>query len=151
MQDYFGDYINRLQLMHNELRSALSGLPLPALDWIPGEAANSLAAIAVHTAGAERYWIGDLIAGEPSGRDREAEFRTFGLSAEALQERLDASLAYVQQVLEGLALDDLNDWRTLRDGSHKTVGWILAHVLSHTALHAGHAQVTRQWWEQRKA
>ena len=148
MQAFFTDYLNRLHLMHNELRSALAGLPQSALDWTPAEGANSLAAIAVHTAGAERYWIGDCVAGEPSGRDRESEFRAGGLSEEILQDRLDASLTYVQQVLERLSLDDLNDWRTLRDGSHKTVGWILAHVLSHTALHAGHAQVTRQWWEQ---
>jgi uncharacterized damage-inducible protein DinB len=151
MEAFFDDYLKRLQLMHSELNATLASLPQPALDWTPTEDANSLAAIAVHAAGAERYWVGDLVAGEPSGRDRESEFRTFGLSAEALQERLDASLTYVQQVLEGLTLDDLNDWRTLRDGSHKTVGWILAHVLSHTALHAGHAQVTRQWWEQSQA
>ena len=145
MDSYFTEYFNRLQLMHHELYAALEGLPQTALDWTPAEGANSLAVIAIHTAGAERFWIGDCIAEEPSNRDRQAEFRTGGLSAEALQERLDASLSYVQQVLERLSLDDLSDLRTLRDGSQKTVGWVLAHVLSHTALHAGHAQVTRQW------
>jgi uncharacterized damage-inducible protein DinB len=147
MQPFFADYLNRLGLMHTELGAALEGLPQAALDWVPAEGANSLAAIAVHTAGAERYWIGDCIAGEPSGRDREAEFRAGGLPAETLVERLDASLSFVSRVLDGLSLEDLHDLRTLRDGSLKTVGWVLAHVLAHTAIHAGHAQATRQWWE----
>ena len=150
MQTFFTDYLDRLQQMHNELTAALESLPQSALDWVPAPGANSLAAIAVHTAGSERYWIGDCVAGEPSNRDREAEFRAGGLSAEALQERLGASLAYIHPVLERLSLDDLHDRRTLRDGSQKTVGWILAHVLSHTAIHTGHAQATRQWWEQSK-
>ena len=35
---------------------------------------NSMNVLVVHLIGAERYWIGDVIAGEPSGRDRESEF-----------------------------------------------------------------------------
>ncbi|OGO38052.1 MAG: hypothetical protein A2W35_21665 [Chloroflexi bacterium RBG_16_57_11] len=148
MERFFADYLDKLQEIHAELRRALEGLPQPALDWTPGEGANSLVVIAFHTAGSERYWIGDCVAGEPSGRDREAEFRTVGLSAADLNERLDLNLTYVSQVLERITLDDLQAMRTMRDGSQVTVGWILAHVLSHTAIHVGHAQVTRQWWEQ---
>jgi hypothetical protein len=149
MDRFFIDYLNRLQQMHNELRATLEGLSQVALDWTPAEGANSLAIIAFHTAGAERYLIGDCVAGEPSGRDREAEFRTGGLNAGALQARLDASLSYAGQVLERLTLNDLETLRPWpRDNSQVTVGWLLAHLLSHTAIHAGHAQVTRQWWEQ---
>jgi uncharacterized damage-inducible protein DinB len=118
------------------------------LDWVPAEGVNSLAILAVHTAGAERYLIGDCVAGEPTGRDREAEFRAGSLSAEDLLEKLDASLSYASQVLERLTLDDLEAPRLWsRDNIQVTVGWLLAHLLSHTAIHAGHAQVTRQWWE----
>jgi uncharacterized damage-inducible protein DinB len=149
MDRFFIDYLNRLQQMHNELRATLEGLSQVALDWTPAEGANSLAVIVFHTAGAERYLIGDCVAGEPSGRDREAEFRTGGLNADALQARLDASLSYAGQVLERLTLNDLETLRPWpRDNSQVTVGWLLAHLLSHTAIHAGHAQVTRQWWEQ---
>ena len=148
MQPFFTEYFNRINLLHAELCAALEGLPQLALDWAPAAGANSLAVLVIHTAGAERYWIGDCVAGDPSGRDREAEFRTSDLAAEALQERLETSLAYIYQVLEDLSLDDLYDRRTLRDGSQKTVGWILAHVLSHTAIHLGHVQLTRQWWQQ---
>lgn len=149
MDRFYTDYLNRLQHMHTELRSALEGLPQSALDWIPAPGANSLAALAVHIAGAERYLISDCVAGEPTGRDRDAEFRASGLPVEALLEKLDASLATVGQVLERLSLDDLNAARPWpRENSQVTVGWLLAHLLSHTAIHVGHAQVTRQWWEQ---
>lgn len=149
MDRFYTDYFNRLQRMHADLRDALEGLPPSALDWVPASGANSLVALAIHTAGAERYLIGDCVAGQPSGRDREAEFRASGLPVEALLEKLDASLTAVGQVLERLSLDDLETLRPWpRENSQVTVGWLLAHLLSHTAIHVGHAQVTRQWWEQ---
>jgi uncharacterized damage-inducible protein DinB len=149
MHPFYADYLNRLQLMHSELRTALEGLPLTALDWKPAAEANSIAVLAVHVAGAERYLIGDCVAGEPSGRDREAEFRASSLPAEDLQRRLDASLSYISQVLGRLTLEDLETLRLWsRENRQVTVGWLLAHLLAHTAIHAGHAQVTRQIWEQ---
>jgi uncharacterized damage-inducible protein DinB len=147
MERFYTDYLDRLQDLHAQLLRTLEGLPQAALDWSPAEGANSLAIIVYHTAGSERFWIGDNLAGEPSGRDRDAEFRLSGLAASELQARLDACLSYVQQVLGRLSLDDLATLRTLSDGRQITVAWILAHVLAHTAIHAGHAQVTRQWWE----
>lgn len=148
MQPYFADYLDRLSFMHAELLAALEDLPQAALDWVPAPGANSLAALVVHTAGAEHYLIGDCVAGEPSDRDRDAEFRAAGLSAEALRQRLDDSLAYIRQVLKRLTLDDLAALRPWpRLNAQVTVGWLLAHLLAHTAIHAGHAQVTRQWWQ----
>jgi hypothetical protein len=94
------------------------------------------------------YDIVYCVAGEPSGRDREAEFRAADLPGEALKQRLDESLAYIAQVLEGLSLEDLaalRPWK--RENRQVTVGWLLSHLLAHTAIHAGHAQVTRQWWD----
>ena len=61
------------------------------------------------------------------------------LDVEALQSRLNDSLTCVKQVFEHLKLDDKDVTRTLRDGSLVTVSWILAHVLSHTAIQAGQA------------
>ena len=148
MEAFFADYLNRLQKMHAELGLTLEGLPQPALDWVPGEGANSLAVIAFHTAGAERYLIGECVAREPVGRDREAEFRSAGLTADVLLEKLDESLVYARRVLDRLTLEDLEDQRLWsQDNIQVSVGWLLAHLLSHTAIHAGHAQVTRQWWE----
>ncbi len=151
MDLFFAGYLNRLESLHKDIRDSLAGLSQAALDWSPGEGMNSLGVLAVHVSGSERFWIGDVIAAEPSGRDREAEFRSNGLAAESLLNRLDTSLAYVHQVLERLQLNDLERiCFNSRDGQEHRLGWALAHVLAHTGLHAGHAQLTRQLWEQQR-
>ena len=150
MEGFFVDYLNRLESLHNDLKACLGGLEQAGLDWTPGAGMNSLCVLAIHVAGSERYWIGDVVAGEPSARDREAEFHTQGLSSEALIQRLDASLAYATSALGRFVLEDLEKNRTSpRDGRFYSVGWALGHVLAHTGIHAGHAQMGRQIWEMR--
>ena len=151
MTEVFVAYLDRLQELHQELNSALGGLPPEALNWSPGPGMNSLAVLAAHTAGAERYWIGDVIARDDSQRDRAAEFRTQAVSARALIDRLDAALAHSRGVVEQLDLAALDERRqSPRDGGEVTVAWALSHALEHTAIHLGHMQIMRQLWEQRQ-
>jgi uncharacterized damage-inducible protein DinB len=151
MQLFAEESLNTFQTLHAEIGRAIEGLPQTALDWVPGPEMNSLAVLIVHVAGAERYWIGDVIAGEPSDRDRPAEFRTSGLDVETLKGRLAGSLAYVRGVLERLTLQDLETTRiSPRDSRQFTVAWCLTHALAHTATHMGHIQLTRQLWDQRQ-
>ena len=146
MEPFFRDYMKCLESLHNDLKGALDGIGQDGLDWNPGAEMNSLGVLVAHVCGSEHYWIGDVVAGEPSGRDRPAEFRTQGVPVESLGEKLDASYAYVQLVLESLSLADLVvDRRVPRDNRQVTVGWVLGHVLAHVGVHAGHAQVTRQF------
>lgn len=143
------DYLERLQALHTDIERTIAGLLLPALDWVPGPDMNSLGVLAVHVAGAERYWIGDVVGRDPSGRDRAAEFRARGLDAAGLKARLADTLAHSQAVLEGLTLPDMEATRVSpRDGRQFTVAWCLAHALEHTALHLGQMQMTRQLWEE---
>jgi uncharacterized damage-inducible protein DinB len=148
MEQFLTDYLERLQSLHEDMKKAISRLPQAALDWVPGPGMNSLCVLLMHAAGAERYWIGDVACQDPSGRNRAAEFEVRGLDAANLQARLDQSLSYAEGVLAGLKLADLKETRTSpRDDRKFTAGWALAHALEHTALHLGHAQVTRQLWE----
>lgn len=151
MQSFFADYLNCLESLHNDIKASLAETPQTGLDWKPGAGMNSLCVLAVHVAGSERYWIGDVVAGEPSGRNRDAEFLSQGIDAASLIAKLDSSLSYVRNVFERLAFVDLEK-RTIspRDGFESNVGWVLGHVLAHTGVHAGHVQVTRQLWEQQK-
>ena len=144
-------YLERLQALHVEIAPAIEGLPQAALDWVPGPDMNSLCALVVHTTGAQRYWIGDVVGRAPSGRDRAAEFRAHGLGGAALSKRLDETLAHSRGVLEAVTLQDLEDLRVSpRDGREFTVAWCLAHALEHTAIHLGHVQIVRQLWDQRR-
>lgn len=150
MQPFMSDYLNNLQDLHREILSTVEELPPTALDWTPpGSDYNSLNVLIVHLTGAERYWLGDVVAGEASGRDREAEFQLHGLSPDELRNRLEESLVYAYGVLEKLTLPDLETSRiSPRNGREITVAWALAHTLKHTALHVGHIQITRQLWDQ---
>jgi uncharacterized damage-inducible protein DinB len=147
MQKFFDDYLKNLNELHDDVRSAIKGLPLTALDWTPYPGFNSISVLAVHIAGAERYWLSDVIAGIDSGRDREAEFQVRNLEPEVITGRLTDSWGFVQGVLAELTLQDL-DAKCIspRDGREVAVGWALGHVLKHTALHVGHIQITRQLW-----
>jgi len=150
MLPFFKDYLERFEELHVGVRDALQGLPGEALDWTPGPEMNSLTVLVTHLTGAERYWLGDVGAGDPAERDRDAEFRTHGVDAGALIARLAATEAYAREMLRGLALEDLEGRRvSRRDGREYSLAWCLLHALEHTAVHLGHIQQVRQLWERR--
>lgn len=151
MQTFFEDYINLLQERHNEILEALDGLPSAALDWTPGPDMNSISVLVFHLTGAERYWIGDIAAEEPSARDRDAEFRVHDVGMDILKKRLADKLEYASTALEKFSLQDLETTRvSARDGREFTVAWALLHALEHSTLHLGQIQITRQLWGQSK-
>ncbi len=149
MLPILADYLDRLTTVHKDMNATLRDLPLPALDWSPGPEINSLAVLAAHTAGSERYWIGDAAGQEPSQRDRAMEFKTAGVDAAILIARLDASLTHSQSVLKRLTLADLERiTNTTHDDRLVSVAWALQHALEHVSVHLGHMQITRQLWDQ---
>ena len=150
MKQLFMDYLNSLETLFDDFKKTIDGLPQEALDWTPGTEMNSLCVIVVHVAGSVRYWIGDILAKEDSNRDRAAEFLTRGIDLAVLNDRLDGSLTYMKRVIGELALEDLEAICVLpQDGREVTKGWIIFHVLEHVANHLGHANITRQLWDQR--
>ena len=151
MQKFFEDYLSMMEERHTEILKALDGLPAEALDWVPGPDMNSISVLVFHTAGSERYWIGDVVAQESSNRDRDAEFKVKGVGVDVLKKRLNDNLVYVRKTLEKFTVQDLGEERIApRDGRKGTVGWGLLHALEHMTLHLGQIQITRQLWEQKK-
>ena len=149
MDPFFKDYYDRLSELHHDLAATIDGLPIEALDWAPGPDINSLSVLVAHTAGSERYWIGEVAGEDQAGRDRPQEFETNGRTAEELQELLERTLAHSRMVLSGLSLDNLAEARVASlQGRSCTVAWALLHALEHTAVHLGHAHIGHQWWDQ---
>ena len=144
MLQFYKDYFERLQHLHEEAKQALDGLEGEKLSRKPGPEMNSLCVLGTHIAGAERFWIGDVAMNDPSQRNRDNEFQAICHNTLEMTGRLDDSLSYIQRALDNLTLEELEKPRTTPDGRHVTVGWCLSHVLSHTALHVGHMQLTRQ-------
>jgi len=151
MEIFLQDVMSLMDKLHKDALLTFEDLPLEALDWAPRLDINSFCVLTVHMTGAERYWIGDVAGEQPSGRVRKEEFRAKGLDHNALRKRLADSLEFAQGILETLSLQDLELRRiSPRNGQKFTVGWALAHALEHTALHVGHMQILRQWWDQER-
>ena len=146
MQTYFENYLQNLKELHTDMINAFQELPPAALDWSPVKDMNSISVLIVHTVGAQRFLIGEIVAGDTLNRDRDAEFKVSGLDVAALKNHLNESFEYIRSVLNGLTADDLTSPRDFR-GRDTTVSWVLGHALKHTATHLGHIQVTRQFWE----
>ena len=145
MQTFYEDYLKNLQELHSDIEKALDGLTPEALDWSPKEGVNSITVLIVHLTGSQRFLFGEVIGGQDIQRDREAEFRAKGLSAEELAKRLNDNLTYISDILEPLTLTDLEAKRTFRT-REVTLGWVLGHALKHTATHLGHIHMMRDMW-----
>ena len=149
MQTFYTDYLNNLQELHDDVAKTIEGLPLETLDWSPKTGVNSITVLIVHLTGSQRFLFGEVIGGQDTHRDREAEFLAKGLTPAELIQRLNDSLQYIEVVLEGLTLADLERKCMFRT-REVTVGWVLGHSLKHTATHLGHIQVMHDLWEQFK-
>jgi len=149
------NYLSRIDDLRAQVRTLITDLPAEALNWRPVEASddhatNSLAVLAAHVAGAEHFWIAEVIGGRPATRDRDAEFVTVVSDAAGLCERLDEVAVETRQVFAELTSVALDGTREAR-GRAVDVRWGILHVVDHTALHLGHMQLTYQLWMGGKA
>jgi len=143
-------YLHMIEDLRGQVRDLIAGLPAEALNWRPlpeagDHATNSLAVMAAHVAGAEYFWIAEVIGGEDATRDRPAEFEAVVQGSAPLLQRLDQVAAETRQVFSRLAPADLDGTREVWD-KPVTVRWGILHVIDHTALHLGHMQITYQLW-----
>ncbi len=143
-------YLHRIDDLRGQVRDLIADLPAEALNWRPlpttdDHAMNSLAVLAAHVAGAEQFWLAEVIGGQPPTRNREAEFAIVVADAAPLVARLDEVRAVTHGVCERLTAADLEGSREVH-GRTVSVRWAFLHVIDHTALHLGHMQITYQLW-----
>lgn len=144
-------YWERIEDLREQMGQILQTLPLEALNWRPIEdsedhAMNSIAVLATHAAGAEHFWIGEVVGGLPATRDRAAEFETVVADTAVLQQTLQTVASQTRTILQTLTQQDLDGTRQARDRIVPT-RWAILHVIDHTALHLGHIQITAQLWQ----
>jgi len=145
------NYWQRIEDLRHQVGDLIAGLPVEALNWRPikgdeGHATNSLAVLAAHIAGAEHFWIAEVVGGRPPTRDRDAEFATHLTDAAELIRLLGKAEAETREVLSALRESDLDGVREV-EGREVSVRWGILHVIDHTALHLGHMQLTYQLWK----
>ena len=83
------NYLQRIEDLRGQVGELIPDLPEEALNWRPLERdedhiTNSLAVLAAHVAGAEHFWIGEVVGDYPPTRDRDAEFVTKAESPDRL-------------------------------------------------------------------
>ena len=144
------NYLERIEDLRNQVSGLIANLPADALNWRPIEgkedhATNSLAVLAVHIAGAEHFWIAEVVGGQPATRDRNAEFVTVANDASELVRLLENVAQETREVFSTLSESDLSGTRQARDRT-VPVRWGILHVIDHTSLHLGHMQITYQLW-----
>ena len=142
------NYLGRLEDLRGQISVLVAGLSAESLNWrpLPGtgdHATNSLAVLATHAAGAEHFWIAEVVGGRPATRDREAEFATQATSSAEILRLLENTARETREVFLTLKDPDLKDTRQTA-GRTVPVRWCLLHVIDHTSLHLGHMQVTFQ-------
>jgi uncharacterized damage-inducible protein DinB len=148
------NYLQRIEDLRGQVRALIADLPAEVLNWRPTEnveehATNSLAVLAAHVAGAEHFWIAEVIGGRPTTRDRDAEFKLEVADAAELVRRFEAVEVETREVFSVLTAADLDGAREAR-GKAVAVRWGILHVIDHTSLHLGHMQITYQLWNEGK-
>ena len=144
------NYLERIEDLRGQVSGLLADLPAEALNWRPIEGkddhvTNSLAVLAAHLAGAEHFWIAEVVGGRPETRDRDAEFATVATSNAEIIQLLEKNALETREVFSTLSNSDLNGTRQTK-GRIVPVRWCILHVIDHTSLHLGHMQITYQLW-----
>lgn len=149
MHPILAEYLKLMESYYDVFSKTIAGLPVEALDWTPGSDMNSLAVLVVHTTGATSFLVGEIAGDIPTNRDRAGEFKTAGWDEAKLNGHLNKSLELVRAVVEKLTVDDLTKTRFNVERNRTYVyAEAIFHALDHTALHVGHAEITRQLWDQ---
>lgn len=134
---------------HRRWREVVDGLDADALNWRPGEETNSLAVLVSHALDAERFLLATAVDATIE-RDREAHFRATANGPDELLAYIDEVERDVDGYLDQLT-DDLLATEITRGPRSVTGAWWALHAVEHSCEHIGHAELTRQMWEQRGA
>ena len=105
---------------------------------------TTLLGLVEHLTGVERYWFGYHLAGAGSDTDGDpaTDVATDGSTESVLQAYRDA-IADSDVAIERAGDPNTRVARPV-DGEHLTLRWVLAHMTSETARHAGHADILRE-------
>ena len=151
MNPHLQDSLDAYDEMFEQMAAFVAPLPDDVLNWRPPAAdANTIAALITHVCGSTNQWLSRAV-GETVQRDREAEFRRAGRSAElvALIQQARADLRRRVALMDGR---DLAQTLTVTraGGAHAgqtmdvSLAWCLEHALVHAGEHWGHIQLTQQ-------
>ena len=128
----------------------VDGLPAEALNWRPGnEETNSVAQLVRHVTAVQ--WV--LLAralGEPFEHDHKHSLRNDPATKEELQVLIADAKAKKDDALARLDGMDMSEAIPTPSGPALRARYVI-HTADHGQEHLGHAELTKQLWEQRNA
>ena len=136
----------------DDVEAVLSEFPDDALNELPKNFTNTPYALIYHLTGSARYWIGEVVGGEPSDRVRAEEFTAQGTRGD-LETRLQDTRERLTHALTNLDERDLIphpidlskgvlSWGALPPEGRTSV-WVASHDLAHIAYHLGQLKLMR--------
>lgn len=150
----FGMLLQYLDHQRETMLSKTDGLTREQLAQKHPPSELTLAGLLYHLSLVEEDWIEVRFAGLPDrepwasvdwGADPNWEFRTAAhLEPEQLQSRYREACARSRNIVSEMTGLDQLSVKTLRDGRHFSLRWVLLHLVEETARHAGHADFLRE-------
>jgi uncharacterized damage-inducible protein DinB len=128
---------------HCVLKKA-DGLSEEQLRRVLVDSGTSILGLIQHLAEVERYWFGHHLVGAPWDADRE-----YDMTVPPDRAAVDVLAAYRAAIEDSdRAIRAVGDPEARIavpiDGNRHTLRWVLAHMTSETARHAGHADILRE-------
>ncbi|HWO65544.1 MAG TPA: DinB family protein [Umezawaea sp.] len=128
---------------HCVLKKA-GGLSDAQLRRVLVDSGTSILGLVQHLAEAERYWFGHHLVGAAWAADRE-----YGMAVPADRSAADvlrdyqAAIEDSDHAIRAVGDPDTRCAVPVEDNRH-TLRWVMAHMTSETARHAGHADILRE-------
>ena len=131
-----------LQFQRDSLLRKIDGLATAQLHWSPVASGTSMLWLLRHAGFAESIWVLDRFA----RLDIDPDLRCNDLQPHDTFASLDARYRNVWTLVDGVVTDnDLDATCQVDDDmSNPDLRWVIAHLCTETARHAGHADIMRE-------
>ncbi len=146
--------LKMMDFAHRDMIGIIADLPDEALIWHPTEAMGSLSGIICHTMYCEVYAIrraaGEDVAYSVKEDDAEEDDSTWRTAErrEALIARIAEGDAIMKRILPIMTVAGMEErFHAWGGNSIHSGGDLIAKAATHTTMHWGHMQMTRQLWE----
>ena len=142
--------LQAMDFAHRDMRAIVHDLPADALVWKPGSEMGSLSGLVRHAMYCEIYAL-RRAAGEAAEYDEATNAALWETTddAAALGACIDAADAEMKRILPTMTVERMNARYTAWGQSAESLsGELIAEAVTHTTMHWGHMQMTRQQWTQ---
>lgn len=129
--------------------NVVDALPEEALNWRPGnEETNSVAQLVRHVTAVQNVLLGRALGNSPQ-HDHAYSLRNDPATKEELHGLIAAAKANKDEQLARLDVMDMSEMLPGQRGATMRAHYVI-HTADHGQEHLGHAELTKQLWEQRR-